>query len=320
MANRLLSKNTQQLGNLSRRGFRLLACDTQKDNSNQDWKPKITHREQLLFGAHPAGGTVWPDPNLGCLGAKDKRFNFPGNVGIEPSAVNSIDTTNFPSALDEATADKKLFEDELAFWHDLCESPTSYQRQVNTLNHHDQAEKIKQEQMAAGELASQRDKLNLECIPVTCPDLLRREMIALFALPHLASGPLTVITFCHRTQQDMSAWSPDVESERDIMVEYFMKTAKELCQQLRGRAQWADFIDPSSGRPYFGKYTNLTFFETDERYRHLGFRVIDLGCCKVISHHKWGTHAFVGSIFTTAPHDSEYLGQILENYNPKLTS
>jgi hypothetical protein len=97
----------------------------------------------------------------------------------------------------------------------------------------------------------------------------------------------------------------------------FVKSAKELCQELRSRAQWADFIDPVSGRPFFGKYTNLTFFETDERYRHLGFRIVDLGCCKVIAHHKWGTHAFVGTVFTSAPHDSEYLEQILDTHNEK---
>lgn len=44
---------------------------------------------------------------------------------------------------------------------------------------------------------------------------------------------------------------------------------------------------------------------------------MDLGCCKVISHIKWGTHVFVGSMFTSAPSDCEYLQQILRRIQDK---
>jgi hypothetical protein len=42
---------------------------------------------------------------------------------------------------------------------------------------------------------------------------------------------------------------------------------------------------------------------------------MDLGCCKVIAHHRWGSHAFVGTIFTTAAYDSEHLQQLVSKYN-----
>ena len=63
---------------------------------------------------------------------------------------------------------------------------------------------------------------------------------------------------------------------------------------------------------FFGSHTNSTLFETDERYNHLGFNVADLGCCKVISHRVWGSFAFVGTIFTNAPANSDILDNSLE--------
>ena len=74
------------------------------------------------------GPTVWPDPSLGCLGAKDTRFNLPGNVGLE-RATTEHSSPPKPTK-EEIQADKKKLDSEIAFWHDLCDSPTSYQRQI----------------------------------------------------------------------------------------------------------------------------------------------------------------------------------------------
>lgn len=62
-----------------------------------------------------------------------------------------------------------------------------------------------------------------------------------------------------------------------------------------------------------GPFTHATFYETDERYRELGFDIIDYGCCKVISHHKWGTKSYVGCIITTASSDTSFIKDLLKN-------
>ena len=55
-----------------------------------------------------------------------------------------------------------------------------------------------------------------------------------------------------------------------------------------GKQYWADFIDPSSGRPYYGPHTSDTLFETDERFRYFGINIVDLGCCRVVEHLEHG--------------------------------
>jgi hypothetical protein len=126
-----------------------------------------------------------------------------------------------------------------------------------------------------------------------------------------SSQALTVITVSQKTSHDMKAWTPEMEEEREELTENFVNLAQKLRQKLNEAGYWADFIDPCSGRPFIGPFTNATLFETDDRYRNFGFDIEDLGCCKVISHHVWGTKAFVGSLFTNASLDSEELEEIL---------
>jgi len=119
------------------------------------------------------------------------------------------------------------------------------------------------------------------------------------------------MTLAQKTEHDMSEWSNEVDQERDDVISQFVSTAIAVCESLQREGYWADFIDPTSGRPYVGPFTNATLFESDERYRHFGFSIEDLGCCKVIRHPVWGTHAFVGSIFSDAPMDSPILQKLL---------
>lgn len=111
----------------------------------------------------------------------------------------------------------------------------------------------------------------------------------------------------------IDSYSKDfVENYEEAVETEFVESAREICNSLLAAGYWADFIDPSSGTAFFGPHTNSTLFETDERYNHLGFNVTDLGCCKVISHRVWGSFAFVGTIFTNAPANSDILGNSLE--------
>jgi len=126
----------------------------------------------------------------------------------------------------------------------------------------------------------------------------------------LNDSGLTLITVSFKSEQDMATWSVDVENERERLIDEFVDTAQGLCSVLEKAGYWADFIDPSSGRPFKSPYSHATFWETDERYQQLGFEILDHGCCKTIAHHKWGTKTYVGSLITSASVNAEIVQQL----------
>ncbi|XP_041365992.1 cobalamin trafficking protein CblD-like [Gigantopelta aegis] len=239
------------------------------------------------FGEPTGSATVWPDKDLGPFGPEDKRFPLPGRVG------HSL----------------FLRERPIIFHPD----PSSTLPQLPVERHSDIAEQflssVEQIEESSGFLPESIPQPSemLECIAQDCPMILRKEFADLFPERNILEGVLTVISISQKTVNDMTVWSADVEIERETLLEAFIQGATEICEALQEGGYWADFIDPSCGKPYLGSHTNSVFFETDDRYRKLGFEIVDLGCCKVISHHIWGTHTFVGSLFTNAPLDHEVL-------------
>ncbi|KAM3916380.1 cobalamin trafficking protein CblD [Leptodactylus fuscus] len=242
--------------------------------------------------------TVWPDEVMGPFGPQDQRFQLPGNVGFD-AHVNGISNQkkvqvqkNLPDLLCEPAASER---------HEFVMAQFVNEFQGN--------EASAQQQEVNG-VGTYFENAKVECAMQSCPELLKKDFISMF--PEVPGHNLMVLTVTQKTDNDMTMWSAEVETERELLMEKFINGAKEICYALRSEGYWADFIDPSSGLAYFGPYTNNSLYETDERYRHLGFRVEDLGCCKVIRHNVWGTHVVVGSIFTNAPPDSAIMRKLGE--------
>lgn len=232
--------------------------------------------------------TVWPDESMGPFGPQDQRFQLPGNVGFDCHL--------------QGTAEQRK-QTLLRQVPDVLTAPSSDDRHQFIL-----AQMLSE--FGGQESAAQPvDKVeqyfehsNVECAIQSCPELLKKDFQSMF--PEAPSSGMMVVTVTQRTENDMTSWSQEVDKEREQLLDKFIAGAKEICYALQKEGFWADFIDPSSGLAFFGTYTNNTLFETDERYRHLGFQIEDLGCCKVIKHALWGTRAFVGTVFTNAPANS----------------
>ena len=45
----------------------------------------------------------------------------------------------------------------------------------------------------------------------------------------MEAGSLSVITIAQRTENDMSAWSDDMDTERELLTEHYVAAAKEIC-------------------------------------------------------------------------------------------
>ncbi|XP_067112287.1 metabolism of cobalamin associated Db [Osmerus mordax] len=244
--------------------------------------------------------TVWPDETMGPFGPQDQRFQLPGNAG-------------FDSHL-EGTAEQQGRVPVHQALPDVLSSPSSSERHEFILAqfvgefHGKEAPTSPQKVNKAEQYF---DSSSVECAIQTCPELLKKDFQSMF--PEAPARGLTVVTVTQKTKNDMTSWCQEVDSERESMLDNFVSGAREICYALRTEGFWADFIDPSSGMAFFGSYTNNTLFETDERYRQLGFQIEDLGCCKVIRHALWGTHVFVGSLFTDAPPGSAIMKKLQGN-------
>nr|XP_057937407.1 metabolism of cobalamin associated Db isoform X2 [Doryrhamphus excisus]XP_057937408.1 metabolism of cobalamin associated Db isoform X2 [Doryrhamphus excisus] len=229
----------------------------------------------------------WLDETMVPSGVKNQVSLLPGNVG-------------FDCNLEKNSKDKMRLTKRTV--PDLLSASPNRERCLSRLPMNEFFKEddpaVNQNDSGAANVA----KSCVECVIQPCPDKLQQDLQCLF--PEAPSSQVTVVTVTQKTQNDMTAWSSAVEEEREQMLDKFVDGAKDICFILQREGFWADFIEPSSGLPFFGSYTNNTFFETDDRYHLLGFQIEDLGCCRVIRHHLWGTHAFVGTIFTNAPPSS----------------
>ena len=121
----------------------------------------------------------------------------------------------------------------------------------------------------------------------------------------------------HKTVNDMSVWSYDSQNEREHRSKLFVGIATEVCSKIRALGYWSNFIDPTSGIPFEGPYSNETFTDCDEDFAGLSdnLQLEDIGCCRALKHINWGFNVFPGLIVCSAPQDV-----VMNAYNSSLLS
>lgn len=269
----------------------------------------VNHLRRPLISGIATASNFNPSPqyvtnqDLGPFATKDPRFPLPGNMNVDVNMQKS-ETFQMPdnqqslasAFLDVETNEMKKHQALAQFLH-------------NT--HMDDKKKANEPNEIKSQEMFKNAKGKVECSVQKCGPSLQRSFSDLFPDKTFKPGEMTVVSICQHTRNDMTVWSQHVAEEREELLKNFIESATEICDFLKSQGYWADFIDPSSGNAHFGAYSNSTFFETDERYNQLGYRVLDMGCCKALSHHLWGTYIYVGSIFTNAPEDCLSLHTLL---------
>ncbi|KAG7201497.1 hypothetical protein KM043_004253 [Ampulex compressa] len=152
----------------------------------------------------------------------------------------------------------------------------------------------------------------LQCVAQNCPLLLREGIRELF--PGCLDVPvpqLTIVTLSQKVKVKVARWNSEVEFEN--LAKYFVLAASDICKKLKMVGYWADFINPFSGQPHLSQQKNSTLYETDERFRCLGFKIEQKNNCRMIVHDN-NVRNFVGSLYTTAPPDTEFLKELMSNY------
>ncbi|KAI9356975.1 hypothetical protein DFJ73DRAFT_821665 [Zopfochytrium polystomum] len=119
-----------------------------------------------------------------------------------------------------------------------------------------------------------------------------------------------IVPTMQRTVTDIMAVNPDTNWERNLLLEYFFMWAHEVCEFIHRTGHWADFTDPASGYPVYTPRGTTLYPDVDGSSRLLRYVTQDVGCCRVLSHPKWGSRNYPATLFTTAP--VELLQQALD--------
>ena len=69
----------------------------------------------------------------------------------------------------------------------------------------------------------------------------------------------------------------------------FLDFGKFVCENLRSKGYWADYIDPCSGLPMISLNCNKVYSEVDGMECLLNYKAYNAGFCKILTHPRWGS-------------------------------
>ena len=109
-----------------------------------------------------------------------------------------------------------------------------------------------------------------------------------------------IVIIILKMENDVLNTQSNQQQERDEKLDELMKLGSYLRADLHTKGHFVDYMDPVSGLAMHST-TNIVYADSTGCERVFKMDVVNIGCCKLISHKKWGTNIYPFTIFTTAP-------------------
>ncbi len=93
----------------------------------------------------------------------------------------------------------------------------------------------------------------------------------------------------------------------------FISFGRDLCDKIRSKGYWADFIDPCSGLPMLTQSCNKVYSEVDGMECLLNYKSYNAGFCKILTHPVFGSAVYPATCFAHCP--VEVAHKILMSYS-----
>eukprot|EP00558_Chaetoceros_sp_UNC1202_P007882 CAMPEP_0197245396 /NCGR_PEP_ID=MMETSP1429-20130617/10199_1 /TAXON_ID=49237 /ORGANISM="Chaetoceros sp., Strain UNC1202" /LENGTH=194 /DNA_ID=CAMNT_0042705881 /DNA_START=53 /DNA_END=637 /DNA_ORIENTATION=+ len=123
---------------------------------------------------------------------------------------------------------------------------------------------------------------------------------------------LIAIPTNQRAREDLVAIGDHIEQEKDRLLNVFIAFGRDICENIRAKGYWADFIDPCSGLPMITQSCNKVYSEVDGMECLLNFKSYNAGFCKILTHPVWGSAVYPATIFAHCP--ANVAAEILNAY------
>lgn len=138
-----------------------------------------------------------------------------------------------------------------------------------------------------------------EYTAVSCPRALREDVRVVLRGVDVAA--LQIVCTCQRARLDLVNIGPEVDVEKDALLERFVAWAKRACEVLEAGGHWADYADPCSGLLVRARLSNVIWPEVETMSQLLRYRTLNAGPCHILLHPRWGSACYPATLFSTAP-------------------
>jgi hypothetical protein len=169
----------------------------------------------------------------------------------------------------------------------------------------------------------------VECSVHTLPKMLLREFRHVFQDTYLKRPESTsmdtasdaddnmqlemlAIPTNQKAREDLVAIGDHIEKEKDRLLNVFIALGRDMCERIRAKGYWADFIDPCSGLPMLTQDCNKVYSEVDGMECLLNYKSYNAGFCKILTHPSWGSAVYPATIFAHCP--ASVALEVVESY------